>query len=110
MGEVGMESLAFFISILLLITVFSGPVSILLTSRIAHSLTANPAANIFRRALLILVGVLGILVSLLFILSPIPLFPKMISLASILANTWSIDREFGGRLMDHLKTIFGKRV
>ena len=110
MGEVGMESLAFFVSILLLITVVSGPVSILLTSQIAQSLTVKPTVNIFRRALLILVGALGILVSSLFILSPIPLFPKVISLASILANTWSIDREFGGRLMDRLKTIFGKRV
>ena len=110
MGEVGMESLAFFVSILLLITVLSGPVSILLTSRIAQSVTANPAAKIARRIVLILVGALGILVSSLFILSPIPLFPKVISLASILANTWSIDREFGGRLMDRLKTIFGKRV
>jgi hypothetical protein len=110
MGEVDMESLAFFISILLLITVASGPVSILLTSRFAQSLTVKPTVNIFRRALLILVGALGILVSFLFILSPIPLFPKVISLASILANAWSIDREFGGRLMDRLKTIFGKRV
>jgi len=110
MGEVGMESLVFFVSILLLITVVSGPVSILLTSQIAQSLTVKPTVNFFRRALLILVGALGILVSSLFILSPIPLFPKVISLASILANTWSIDREFGGRLMDRLKTIFGKRV
>jgi len=108
MGEVGMESLVFFVSILLLITVVSGPVSILLTSQIAQSLTVKPTVNFFRRALLILVGALGILVSSLFILSPIPLFPKVISLASILANAWSIDREFGGRLMDRLKTIFGK--
>jgi hypothetical protein len=110
MGEVGMESLAFFISILLLITVFSGPVSILLTSRIAHSLTVNPLAKFLRRAILILVSALGLFVSFFFIVSPIPLFPKVISLASILANTWSIDREFGGRLMDRLKTIFGKKV
>jgi hypothetical protein len=105
-----MESLAFFISILLSITLLSGPVSILLTSRIAQSLTVKLTANIFRRAVLILVGALGILVSSLFILSPIPVFPKVISLASILTNAWSIDREFGGRLMDRLKTIFGKRV
>ena len=103
-----MQSLAIFISILLSITLFSAPISILLSSRIAQSLTGNQIAKILRRALMALVSALGCLVSFFFILSPIPFLLKLISLVALLANIWSVDREYGGRLMTRFKVIFGK--
>jgi hypothetical protein len=108
MGEIEMESLAIVVSILLAITLFSAPVSILLSSAIAKSISVNPIANILRRVLMALVSGVGSLVSLFFIISPIPLFPKFISLAALLANIWSVDREYGGRIMARLKFIFGR--
>ena len=108
MGEVEMESLAIFISILLSITIFSAPISILLSSRIAKSLTSNQVVKILRRALMALVSALGSLVSLFFIMSPIPFLLKFISLLALLLNIWSVDREYGGRLMTRFKVIFGK--
>jgi hypothetical protein len=108
MEEIEMQSLAIFISILLSITLFSAPISILLSSRIAQSLTGNQIAKILRRALMALVSALGCLVSFFFILSPIPFLLKFISLVALLANIWSVDREYGGRLMTRFKVIFGK--
>jgi hypothetical protein len=108
MEQVEMQSLAIFISILLSITLFSAPISILLSSRIAQSLTENQIAKILRRALMALVSALGSLVSFFFILSPIPFLLKFISLVALLANIWSVDREYGGRLMTRFKVIFGK--
>jgi uncharacterized BrkB/YihY/UPF0761 family membrane protein len=55
-----------------------------------------------------LVSALGSLVSFFFILSPIPFLLKFISLVALLANIWSVDREYGGRLMTRFKVIFGK--
>jgi hypothetical protein len=108
MGEVEMESLVIFVSILISITVFSAPISILLSSRLAQSLTGNQVAKILRRALMALVSALGSLVSFFFILSPIPFLLKLISLVALLVNIWSVDREYGGRLMTRFKFIFGK--
>jgi len=108
MGEVEMESLALLVTILVSITVFSAPISILLSSRIAQSLTGNQVANILRRALMALVSAVGSLNSLFFIMSPIPFLLKFISMAALLINIWSIDREYGGRLMTRFKVIFGK--
>jgi len=108
MGEVEMESLALLVTILLSITLFSAPISILLSSRLAQSLTGNQIAKILRRALMALVSAVGSLNSLFFIVSPIPILLKFISLAALLANIWSVDREYDGRLMTRLKVIFGK--
>ena len=108
MGEVEMESLALLVTILVSITVFSAPISILLSSRIAQSLTGNQVAKILRRALMALVSAVGSLNSLFFIISPIPFLLKFISLVALLANIWSLDREYGGRLMIRFKVIFGK--
>jgi hypothetical protein len=33
---------------------------------------------------------------------------KIISMAALLLNIWSVDREYGGRLMTRFKSIFGK--
>jgi hypothetical protein len=55
-----------------------------------------------------LVSALGCLVSLFFIMSPIPFLLKFISLLALLLNIWSVDREYGGRLMTRFKVIFGK--
>jgi uncharacterized protein YaaW (UPF0174 family) len=108
MGEVEMESLALLVTILVSITVFSAPISVLLSSRIAQSLTSNRVAKILRRALMALVSAVGSLNSLFFIISPIPFLLKFISLVALLLNIWSVDREYGGRLMTRLKVIFGK--
>ena len=108
MGEVEMESLALLVTILVSITVFSAPISVLLSSRKAQSLTSNRIAKILRRALMALVSAVGSLNSLFFIISPIPFLLKFISLAALLINIWSVDREYGGRLMTRFKDIFGK--
>jgi hypothetical protein len=108
MGEVEMESLALLVTILVSITVFSAPISVLLSSRKAQSLTSNRVAKILRRALMALVGAVGSLNSLFFIMSPIPFLLKFISLVALLVNIWSVDREYGGRLMTRFKVIFGK--
>jgi len=108
MGEIEMESLALLVTILVSITVFSAPISVLLSSRIAQSLTSNQVAKILRRALMALVSAVGSLNSLFFIISPIPFLLKFISLAALLINIWSVDREYGGRLMTRFKVIFGK--
>lgn len=57
---------------------------------------------------MILVSALGLLVSFFFMFTEIPLLLKTISLCSILANVWSIDREYGGRLMNRLKFALGR--
>jgi uncharacterized protein YaaW (UPF0174 family) len=108
MGEVDMESLALLVTILVSITVFSAPISILLSSRIAQLLTRNLAAKILRRTLMALVSALGSVLSLFFIFSPIPMSLKLIAMPALLLNIWSVDREYGGRLMTRLKNIFGK--
>lgn len=108
MGEVDMESLALFVSVLISIVFFSAPISILLSSRIARSLTSNIVAKILRRALMAFVSALGSVFSFFFIISPIPMLLKVISLAALLLNIWSVDREYGGRLMTRFKSIFGK--
>lgn len=108
MGEVDMESLAIFVSVLISIVLFSAPISILLSSRLAQSLTGNKVAKILRRALMAFVSVLGSVFSFFFIISPIPMLLKIISLAALLLNIWSVDREYGGRLMTRFKVIFGK--
>jgi hypothetical protein len=103
-----MESLALLVTILVSITVFSAPISVLLSSRIAQSLTSNRVAKILRRTIMALISALGSLVSLFFIMSPIPFLLKFISMAALLINIWSVDREYGGRLMTRFKVIFGK--
>jgi ABC-type phosphate/phosphonate transport system permease subunit len=108
MGEVEMQSLALLVTILVSITVFSAPISILLSSRKAQSLTNNQIAKILRRTIMALISAVGSLVSLFFIMSPIPFLLKFISMAALLINVWSVDREYGGRLMTRFKVIFGK--
>jgi len=108
MGEVEMQSLALLVTILVSITVFSAPISILLSSRKAQSLTNNQIAKILRRTIMALISAVGSLVSLFFIMSPIPFLLKFISMAALLINIWSVDREYGGRLMTRFKVIFGK--
>ncbi|CAN2178101.1 hypothetical protein MCETARE7_00219 [Candidatus Nanopelagicaceae bacterium] len=103
-----MESLALLVSILVSIVLFSAPISIFLSSRVAKSLTSNLVAKILRRILMAIISALGSALSLFFIISPIPLLLKIISLAALLANIWSVDREYGGRLMIRFKSIFGK--
>lgn len=108
MGEVDMESLVLLVSVLVSVVLFSAPISILLSSRIAQSLTSNLVAKILRRALMAFVSALGSVFSFIFIISPIPMLLKIISLAALLLNIWSVDREYGGRLMTRFKSIFGK--
>lgn len=108
MGEVEMQSLALLVTILVSITVFSAPISILLSSRIAQSLTSNLVAKILRRTLMALVSALGSVLSLFFIFSPIPMSLKLVAMPALLLNIWSVDREYGGRLMTRFKSIFGK--
>ena len=103
-----MESLAIVVSVLLSIALFSAPVSILLSSRIARRLTPQPTVNIFRRVLMAVISALGATVSIFFIASPIPPGLKIASLIAIVANLWAMDREYGGHLLNRTRSLVGR--
>ena len=104
-----MESLALVVSILVLICFFSGPIGLLLTSRMLAKVTTNTFTLLLRRTVLIINGILGSSISSFFLFGPIPLFLKIISLFSLVLNVWAIDREFGGNLTSYLRRSFTNR-
>ena len=103
-----MESLALVVSILLLICFFSGPLGLLLTSRFLTSASTHPAAFIFRRTAVVVNGLLGLIVSSLFFIEPIPALLTIISLASLILNIWVLDREFGSHLVTRIRAALAK--
>lgn len=103
-----MESLALVVSILVLICFFSGPLGLLLTSRFLTSASTHPAAFVFRRTAVVINGLLGLLVSTIFFTEPIPALLKFISLASLIFNTWVLDREFGSHLATRIRANLAK--
>lgn len=103
-----MESLAIVVSVLISVALFSAPLSIFLSSPIARGLTPQPTLNMFRRLLMAVISALGATVSVFFIVSPIPPGLKIASLIALLANMWSIDREYGGHLLKRARSLVGR--
>jgi hypothetical protein len=104
-----MESLALVVSILVLISFFSGPLGFFLTSRLITAACSYPVALVVRRILVVINGLLGAMVSGFFLFGPIPLFLKIISLASLALNIWVLDREFGSHLYFYIQKNFRKK-
>ncbi|CAB4529931.1 unannotated protein [freshwater metagenome] len=98
-----MESLALVVSILVLICFFSGPLGFFLTSRLITGATSHPVAFVARRTLVVINGLLGTMVSGFFLFGPIPLFLRIISLASLGLNIWALDREFGSHIYSYIQ-------
>jgi len=103
-----MESLALLATILVSITLFSAPISLIISSRKAQLLTSNLVLTILRRIIFVLVVAVGAINSLFFIIGPVPLMLKFISLIAIIILIWSILREFGREFISRLKDLFGK--
>jgi hypothetical protein len=83
--------------------VSSGPFALALTSRTLQRLTQNTFLKVFRRAVLAFVNLIGIFLSTVFLIEPIPYLLKIIALFSLLLNVWAIDREYGRRITNRVK-------
>jgi ABC-type multidrug transport system fused ATPase/permease subunit len=89
---------------MMLTLILSGPIALLLTGKKVHQLTEAISLKIIRRSVMAIVNFFGIIISIFFISAPIPLLLKVIALASLLLNLFTIDREYGGRAIAYLKS------
>jgi Na+/proline symporter len=90
-----MESLALLILVLLGISFLSGPIGLLLTSKLAREFSRNyKALWVIRKLVIVFIALAGISVSLTFILNQIPLTPKLMALAGFALNAVALKREF----------------
>ena len=89
-----MESLAFLITILLLILLLSGPICLLLTIGTLREFTRGTVFNLGRRVLVSGIGFIGIFMCFFFLTGSVPIFLKFIALLSIAIHAWAIDREY----------------
>ena len=93
--KVKMESLAMVVAILMMLVLFTGPISLLLTSRLFWDFTIrNKAVWILRRLLVAVISPLGMSVEIMFILNPLPIWPKLFAVAGLTLNTIALKREF----------------
>jgi hypothetical protein len=90
-----MESLALFVSLLLALVVFTGPISMLLTSKIFwnYSRRSKPLW-VFRRIIVATISPLGMTVALFLIFTPIPVTPKLFIAVAAAINVAALKREF----------------
>jgi hypothetical protein len=90
-----MESLALLILILMGIAFLSGPIGLLLTSKLAREFSRKyKALWVIRKLIIVIIALAGISVSLMFILNQIPLTPKLMALAGLALNAVALKREF----------------
>ena len=95
-----MESLALAASIILLVALLSGPLSIgLSTNRLRGSLKAKPSliktlVNILRIVVHIVFVALGVLIGGFLLTSDLPLAPRIIGLASVVTSYIGLRREY----------------
>ena len=90
-----MESLALLAALLLALTLFTGPISIVLTSNLFwnYSIRSKPLW-IFRRIIVATISPLGMTVALFLIFTPIPVTPKLFIAAALAVNVVALKREF----------------
>jgi hypothetical protein len=90
-----MESLALLILILMGISFLSGPIGLLLTSKLAREFSRKyKALWVIRKLIIVIIALAGISVSLMFILNQIPITPKLMALAGFALNAIALKREF----------------
>ena len=96
-----MESLALVVAILIFIGLFSGPISILLTSKLVKGFFSDSdhlgkiILNIIRQGVVLIIIVFGTFVGAQFLLtSNLPLIPRLIGLYSLITCYIGLRREF----------------
>ena len=90
-----MYSLALLIVILMGIAFLSGPIGLLLTSKLAREFSRKyKALWVIRKLIIVIIALAGISVSLMFILNQIPITPKLMALAGFALNAIALKREF----------------
>ena len=90
-----MESLALLAALLLSLALFTGPISIVLTSKIFwnYSMRSKPLW-VFRRIIVATISPLGMTVALSLIFTPIPVTPKLFIAVAFVVNVIALKREF----------------
>ena len=90
-----MYSLAVLIVILMGIAFLSGPIGLLLTSKLAREFSRKyKVLWVIRKLIIVIIALAGISVSLMFILNQIPITPKLMALAGFALNAVALKREF----------------
>mgnify|MGYP000033994165 CR=1 FL=1 len=83
------------IVVLMSLVLFTGPITLLLTSKLFWDFTRrNKAVWIMRRALVVTIGPIGMSVQIMFIFNQIPPGPKAFAFAGFVLNVISLKREF----------------
>ena len=88
---------------------FSGPITLVLSSRLIRGWTTHVALLIIRRIVMGVINFLGLTLSGFFLSAPIGTPLKVVSIISIGLNVWAIDREYGGLLSEQVKKFLQKR-
>lgn len=90
-----MESLAILVAMLLALVIFTGPISIFLTSKFLwnYSIQSKPFW-LFRRILVSTISPVGMVMALFFMFTPIPLGTKSIAVFGLAINIIAIKREY----------------
>ena len=90
-----MESLALIVAILLSIVVFSGPLGLLLTSRVIESYAKQSKALwIVHQIIVLVISIPGITIAAIFVFNPIPIGTKLLAICGITLNVFALKREF----------------
>ena len=90
-----MESLALLVAMLLALVIFTGPISLLLTSKFIwnYSIQSRPFW-IFRRIIVSTLSPIGMAIAGLFIFTPIPFGTKFLAAFGLTLNLIALKREF----------------
>ncbi len=90
-----MESLALLVAMLLALVIFTGPISMFLTSKFLwnYSRQSRPFW-IFRRILVSTISPIGMTVALFFIFTPIPFGTRFLAALGLLINVIALKREY----------------
>ena len=90
-----MESLALVVAALMALVLFTGPISLVLTSKLFWNFTRrNKAVWVIRRLMVAMISPLGMSVELMFIFNQLPIWPKLFAFAGFALNTIALKREF----------------
>ncbi|CAB4811568.1 MAG: hypothetical protein F2855_02675 [Actinobacteria bacterium] len=90
-----MESLALVVVALMALVLFTGPISLLLTSKLFWDFTRrNKPVWVLRRFIVATVSPLGMSVQIMFIFNQIPPGPKAFALGGFVINVIALKREF----------------
>jgi hypothetical protein len=90
-----MESLALLVAMLLALVIFTGPISLLLTSKFIwnYSIQSKPFW-IFRRIIVSTISPIGMAIAGLFIFTPIPVGTKFLAVFGLTLNLIALKREY----------------